>query len=323
MKGETNPLPPCPYCGTKGTVHTEQCATNFNTMNETKTCCHSSAPMGKCGRGLKKGCNGTHCKCMGGGCSEMHYVDCFEHYIHVENDSTPNNSLEANYLEVGPIIHCYKCGQDVKREEFVKHYDAHKTEGDSPDAPRDIPHHEGVRNNVFFSGGAVEVASDLEWKEPTKEWRERFDKEFISNVGYVLTGDAAAHPEKITAFIASEIEQAFARGKREATDYNLVQLAHDTGVKEGKAERDSELREVVEGMRKNKEAKIVYDAKELDLPGTRGYVAMYNQAITDVLTLLTHQDTCTPDCHVKDAMSLHTRECPNRPQAGWGSSMDK
>lgn len=55
---------------------------------------------------------------MGGDCSEMHYVDCFEHYIHVENDSRPNNSLEE------------------------------------------------AREHTAFTSGAVEVLSDLEWKEP-------------------------------------------------------------------------------------------------------------------------------------------------------------
>jgi hypothetical protein len=32
---------------------------------------------------------------------------------------------EANYLEVGPIIHCSTCKKDIKREEFIEHYNAH------------------------------------------------------------------------------------------------------------------------------------------------------------------------------------------------------
>ena len=50
-----------------------------------KKCCNSASPFGKCGRGEKDGCQGIHCKCMGDGCPNMHYVDCRQHYIHIES----------------------------------------------------------------------------------------------------------------------------------------------------------------------------------------------------------------------------------------------
>jgi hypothetical protein len=50
-----------------------------------KTCCGTNFPLGKCSRGMRKGCNGSHCKCMDVKCDNTHYVDCFDHYIHVEN----------------------------------------------------------------------------------------------------------------------------------------------------------------------------------------------------------------------------------------------
>ena len=49
-----------------------------------RKCCGSSAAFGKCGRGEKDGCTGIHCKCMQNGCTNMHYVECKQHYIHVE-----------------------------------------------------------------------------------------------------------------------------------------------------------------------------------------------------------------------------------------------
>lgn len=48
-------------------------------------CCGGLGLMGKCGRGTKKGCRGVHCKCMQNDCHNLHYVDCWEHYIHVEH----------------------------------------------------------------------------------------------------------------------------------------------------------------------------------------------------------------------------------------------
>lgn len=56
-------------------------------------CCEGLGYFGKCGRGLKKGCPEAHCKCTEKDCKEMHYVDCFEHYIHVERsgDELTNN----------------------------------------------------------------------------------------------------------------------------------------------------------------------------------------------------------------------------------------
>lgn len=55
-------------------------------MNKEMKCCNGLGLFGKCGRGTKKGCTGAHCKCMniGNSCPNMHYVDCFEHYIHIE-----------------------------------------------------------------------------------------------------------------------------------------------------------------------------------------------------------------------------------------------
>lgn len=52
-----------------------------------KLCCSGLGKpgIGNCGRGTRKGCNGSHCKCMEKDCTNMHYVDCFEHYIHVEH----------------------------------------------------------------------------------------------------------------------------------------------------------------------------------------------------------------------------------------------
>ncbi len=47
-------------------------------------CCGGLGDFGKCGAGMRKGCTGVHCKCMEKGCPNMHYMDCFEHYIHVE-----------------------------------------------------------------------------------------------------------------------------------------------------------------------------------------------------------------------------------------------
>lgn len=48
-------------------------------------CCGGLGSFGKCGRGTKKDCKGLHCRCMSKDCPNMHYVDCYEHYIHVEH----------------------------------------------------------------------------------------------------------------------------------------------------------------------------------------------------------------------------------------------
>lgn len=55
-------------------------------INKEVLCCGGlgSITKGECGRGTKTGCVGMHCKCMQKDCSNMHYVDCREHYIHVE-----------------------------------------------------------------------------------------------------------------------------------------------------------------------------------------------------------------------------------------------
>lgn len=63
-------------------------------MQDYLKCCGTSFPLGKCSRGMKKGCSGVHCKCMEVDCPNMHYIDCFEHYIHVENTEKPMSELE-------------------------------------------------------------------------------------------------------------------------------------------------------------------------------------------------------------------------------------
>ncbi len=54
-------------------------------MNEIKKCCDGFGLFGQCGRGERGGCTGVHCRCMEKDCLNMHYVDCKEHYIHVEH----------------------------------------------------------------------------------------------------------------------------------------------------------------------------------------------------------------------------------------------
>lgn len=61
---------------------------------EEKKCCGGLGLFGKCGRGTKTGCKGIHCRCMGKDCTNMHYVDCLEHYIHVEHIET--NSKDSS-----------------------------------------------------------------------------------------------------------------------------------------------------------------------------------------------------------------------------------
>ena len=53
-------------------------------MSEEMKCCGGLGLFGRCGRGTRKGCSGLHCRCMEKDCPNMHYVDCYEHYIHVE-----------------------------------------------------------------------------------------------------------------------------------------------------------------------------------------------------------------------------------------------
>lgn len=62
-------------------------------------CCGGLGPFGKCGRGTKKGCTGAHCRCMEQSCPNMHYIDCFEHYIHWEHPEPkpPKQSIEPQY----------------------------------------------------------------------------------------------------------------------------------------------------------------------------------------------------------------------------------
>lgn len=73
------------------------------TNSETK-CCGGLGLFGKCGRGTKKPCSGLHCKCMNlkGECPDMHYLDCYEHYIHVEHVEdkpyTPPESTTTGHL---------------------------------------------------------------------------------------------------------------------------------------------------------------------------------------------------------------------------------
>lgn len=55
-----------------------------NSKLKTMKCCAGTGTFGNCGRGTRKGCNGSHCKCMKKDCPEMHYVDCYKHYIHAE-----------------------------------------------------------------------------------------------------------------------------------------------------------------------------------------------------------------------------------------------
>lgn len=129
-------------------------------------------------------------------------------------DAIGNIPRENNYLEVGPTIHCFKCGQDVKREEFIKHYDTHaKTE------------------QAYHSAGAIEVASDLEWKETAGEWRERFDKQFQWRLTSKTTGRMDIHAfNEAKVFIAEVEHQALARGKALAVKYPLFIARKDGTV---------------------------------------------------------------------------------------------
>lgn len=58
-------------------------------MNKEMKCCAGTGTFGNCGRGTKKlidgtDCIGVHCRCMQKDCFNMHYVDCYKHYIHIE-----------------------------------------------------------------------------------------------------------------------------------------------------------------------------------------------------------------------------------------------
>lgn len=66
-------------------VFCSKCGHEIHWNGKKKMCCSGLGEFGKCGRGTRTGCTGLHCRCMGGGCPEMHYVDCKEHYIHVEH----------------------------------------------------------------------------------------------------------------------------------------------------------------------------------------------------------------------------------------------
>jgi len=67
-------------------------------------CCGGLGLFGKCGRGTKKGCSGIHCKCMQPDCPNMHYVDCFAHYIHVEYNE-PQKEIDCP----AKVLGAYDC----------------------------------------------------------------------------------------------------------------------------------------------------------------------------------------------------------------------
>jgi len=61
------------------TGNSESLAPILSSKNS-KDCCGSDT----CTKGMRKGCNGAHCRCMNldGECRNMHYVECSEHYKH-------------------------------------------------------------------------------------------------------------------------------------------------------------------------------------------------------------------------------------------------
>lgn len=75
---------------------------NMETKKEMR-CCDGKGTFAKCGRGEKKGCTGVHCRCMLSWCPKMHYVDCREHYIHVEfvEPSTEPSVPKGNQMTSG------------------------------------------------------------------------------------------------------------------------------------------------------------------------------------------------------------------------------
>lgn len=74
-------------------------------------CCNGLGEFAKCGRGLKKGCNGAHCRCIQKGCTNMHYVDCFEHYIHSEYIEKPNDIGKITLKEA-----VYKLQEELRKD---------------------------------------------------------------------------------------------------------------------------------------------------------------------------------------------------------------
>ena len=83
----------------------------FSTQEDEKLCCGGLGPFGKCGRGMKVPCPGGHCKCMNisNTCSEMHYVDCKQHYIHVEHVESKTEKLRNTIATTGIANTCTGC----------------------------------------------------------------------------------------------------------------------------------------------------------------------------------------------------------------------
>lgn len=168
-----------------------------------------------------------------------------------------------------------------------------------------------------------ERQQDGDWKEPAKEWRERFNKRWEFNGAFqnipsmpeivaFIEREMAALEEKAMLrqrhFDQTLIEQALAQGRREAAEVaievtNEVARGYSVAgyeagkqagiesvysrdmVEEIRAARDQELRNGIEKL----SLAINYDGKD------REYRHGYVRAVNDFLALLTPQDTerCT------------------------------
>lgn len=105
----------------------------METNKETKKCCSGLGPFGNCGRGTREGCMGIHCKCMETSCSNMHYVDCKQHYIHVEMETNKLKSLPSNIVkncrEYGTWT-CMFCNKELAHKEGYWFIDTFRTDPD-------------------------------------------------------------------------------------------------------------------------------------------------------------------------------------------------
>ena len=166
---------------------------DLNGTNAMK-CCGGLGLMGKCGRGTKKGCNGVHCKCMEDACGNMHYVDCFEHYIHLEH---VEKSIEVILAPAGtPLARFQKERTDAISEMF----DGEDTNGIYPTS------HFFARLDKCFSEELSRISKEAEERGRRKGYKlGYYGKDSYKSDLYIAEATAAAYDKAIHITLPPEI----------------------------------------------------------------------------------------------------------------------
>lgn len=263
-------------------------------------------------RHTEKECGGTHCRCMGGNCTENHYSDHQFHCGHtpVEHEengcvnltaSSPHtqdnkkccpacrgNSLAALPQQMACRYEACDCHTPTEKKCVTSPNCSHNTNGRDRDKPCSIEFRPSNTEKKEFSGATFEkkvVAKAIEsmdkqvggavrrLSDSNSEWEKKFDKE-LGHMFFFKDFSREIAIEFIRTLLTSERERILAEWG----------VAHTSPYEEGRTQALSEVLALIEGMKRD----VAKDSDQYAANPSKWpiSVAMWNAALSDLRTTI-------------------------------------